>query len=71
MLNVFFIVVLVFKGKNYAYWKHNVYVQVMLVDKMFWVAIEYGPFVLIIIFESVKTIKIQKNRNDEDFKIAS
>lgn len=35
----------IFKGENYAYRKHNMYVHLMWVDKMLWVVIIDKPFI--------------------------
>ena len=34
-----------FKDENYVYLKDNMYVHLMLVDKMLWVAITNEPFI--------------------------
>lgn len=36
---------LVFKGENYTYWKANMYIHFLLVDKNLWCVVTEGPFI--------------------------
>lgn len=35
----------IFKGENYTYWKVNMYVHLLSVDKNLWYVITEGPFI--------------------------
>lgn len=58
--------VLIFKGENYAYWKKNMYVPLMCVCKMLWVAITDKTFIPKNKFDGA--IKLPKSWSDKGKK---
>lgn len=51
----------IFKGKNFAYWKDNMHVHLMSVDKRLWITIKKRTFYSQKDFNDVFTIKSTKD----------
>lgn len=59
----------IFKGKHYAYFKENIFVHLMSLEKMLWVAITDEPFISR--NEINNYIKLSKDQSGDETKNAS
>lgn len=62
---------LIFKGGNYDYWKDNMYVHLMLVEKVIWLAITDEVFLPKTKVDGDFIVKFPKDWYDEETKKAS